>query len=100
MAMTTTTQTCTAPPQQGKHEWQLPPLPDEVLLHVFNYLDLNATVAALRVSRHWHELANDPRYPPPSPHLFIFFLQAINYFSKLFNYRSLISLFCPYLYDF
>lgn len=51
--------TLTAPPV--KQEWQLPPLPDEVLLHVFDYLDLSATVAALRVSRHWHELANDPR---------------------------------------
>jgi hypothetical protein len=39
------------------------PLPDEVLLHLFSYLDLSATVAALRVSRHWHELANDPMYP-------------------------------------
>jgi hypothetical protein len=39
-----------------------PPLPDEVLLHVFDYLDLGATVAALRVSRQWHELASDPLY--------------------------------------
>ena len=47
-----------------QQEWQLPPLPDEVQLHDFDYLDLSATVAAQRVSRHWHELANDPRYSP------------------------------------
>jgi hypothetical protein len=63
-AAAATSLTLTAPPV--KQEWQLPPLPDEVLLHVFDYLDLSATVAALRVSRHWHELANDPRYPPLS----------------------------------
>ena len=64
LSTTTTAATSFTAPLPVKQEWQLPPLPDEVLLHVFDYLDLSATVATLRVSRHWHELANDPRYPP------------------------------------